>query len=234
MKVRELMTKDAIAVTTDTPLRRVVELMTEHHVHGLPVTAGDGTVVGVITECNLVARADAGGECEKRPAPRSGKPDVRSRPGALVAGELMTSPAFVVDENDEVGTAARLMSRHGLGRLPVTSMGKLCGILSRSDVLRVFLRADEDIKTEIERDVLCNRVLDTAHDVRVEVQDGVVSLHGTVARRSTADVIRFHVMRLDGVVRVVDHLLHGADDVTAREDCAMTATMGFGPRSDRM
>jgi CBS domain-containing protein len=234
MKVRELMTTEPIAVSTDTPVRRVVELMAEHHVSGLPVVVVDGTVVGVVSECDLVARADVGAG-RVRPAPRPGRPGSVAAQDALVAGELMSSPAFVVDEDDEVRTAAGLLSRHDVKRLPVTRAGKLCGILSRGDVLRVFLRSDDDIKTEIEQDVLRHKVLDTAHDVHVDVAGGVVTLRGTVARRSTADVIRFHTMRIDGVVKVIDHLLHGADDVTPQDDYdLMTVTMGFGPRGDRM
>ena len=234
MKVRELMTPEPIAVSTDTPIRRVVELMAEHHVGGLPVVVADGTVVGVVSECDLVARADVGAG-RNRPSPRLGRPSSAAPQGALVAGELMSSPAYVVDENDEVRTAARLLSRHAVKRLPVTRAGKLCGVVSQSDVLRVFLRSDDDIRAEIEQEVLQNKVLDTAHDVHVDVVGGVVTLRGTVARRSTADVIRFHATRIDGVVKVVDHLLHGADDVTPQDDYdAMTVTMGFGPRGDRM
>ena len=233
MKVRELMTEEPVAVATDTPARRVVELLAEHRISGLPVVVADGTVVGVVSESDLMGRAAKRGLTPADTSTRDGRVQALPRAG-LVAGQLMSSPAYLVDEDDDVRNAARLLVRHGIKRLPVTRAGKLCGVVSRSDVLRVFLRSDDDIRTEIERDVLPHKVLDTARDVHVDVRDGVVTLYGTVARRSTADVIRFHTARVDGVVDVVDHLLHGVDDIAPEAIHAMTATMGFGPRGDRM
>lgn len=233
MKVRELMTEPPVAVTTDTPVRHVVELMAEHHVSGLPVVVADGTVVGLVSEGDLVSRADVLGRSCSKPAEGDGSTPAVVR-DACVAGGVMSTPAYTIDENDELRLAARLMSRQRIKRLPVTRHGKLCGVISRSDVMRVFLRSDDDIRTEIENDVLNGKVLDTAHDIHVDVQDGVVTLRGTAARRSTADVVCFHCSRVDGVSKVVDHLLHGADDVTSPDDYPMTATMGFGPRGDRM
>ena len=233
MKVRELMTVPPVSVTTDTPVRRIVELMAEHRVSGLPVVVADGTVVGVVSEGDLVVRADALGHHRWTSVHQGRFAAVKPR-DALVAGEVMTSPAYTIDENDELRLAARLLSRQRIKRLPVTREGKLCGVISRSDVMRVFLRPDSDIRSEIENDILKNKVLDTAHDVHVDVHDGVVTLRGTVVRRTTADVIRFHVARVDGVTDVVDHMLHGVDDAVGPDDYPMTATMGFGPRGDRM
>lgn len=215
MKVRDAMTSDVVSASTTTPFRRIVELMTSNHVSGLPVVDGLGHVIGVVSEGDLVVKEHRGSPVRLRaglPSARKRREYARRVEGA-VAGELMSAPAITVDADADLRFAARLLSLHSIRRVPVTQAGKLCGVLSRADVLKVFLRPDEDIRREIVDDILGNRIVANVPNVLVEVADGIVTLSGDVRRRSTALVIGFHVDRVDGVTRVDNELHYELDDM---------------------
>lgn len=210
MRVREMMTTEVVFVRTDTPLQEIVRAMSEHGVSGLPVVT-DGQVVGVVSEGDLLVKADRAHRVRIH-VPRSGLIDVDKeylrRLQGTVAGELMSTPAVTVDAEADLKLAARLLSSHDISRLPVTRDGELVGILTRADVIRSLLRSDGDIREEIERDVLASKVLADTDAVEVHVLDGVVTLKGSVARASTARLIGAHVDRLHGVVRLNDELTY--------------------------
>lgn len=109
--------------------------------------------------------------------------------------------------------AARLMDRKQLKRLPVLDVnGDLVGMVSRADLLKVFLREDDEIRAEVAADVF-ERVLGTEPDgIRIEVRDGVVSLAGELEEKSTIRIALQLTQRVDGVVDVVDHLSYRYDD----------------------
>jgi len=125
----------------------------------------------------------------------------------------MTAPAYTVDADSDLRVAARMMTLHGIRRLPVTTRGRLVGVLTRGDVLNVFLRPDAEIEREIRQDVLARKVLEETPNLIVQVIDGVVYLRGTVRCRSTAQVIAFHIDRLDGVAKIVNELAYEIDDL---------------------
>jgi CBS domain-containing protein len=206
MKVRDVMSPDVVSVRTDTPVRRLVELMSDQGFSGFPVVSDDGRVIGVVSEADLVVKEARGGDAAAGLSPAD-----RRRKNATCAGELMTTPAVVVDADDDLRAAARLLTKYALKRVPVTRGGRLCGVVSRHDVLRTFLRPDADIRAEVDR-ILAERVTDTAHDIIVDVRDGVVTLRGTVMRRSTAALIENFVDRIDGVTKIIDGILSAVDD----------------------
>lgn len=199
-KVKDLMTEDVLTARTDTPARKLVEMMAEHGYSGVPVVSEDGCVLGVVTEADIVVKEDGAEPLEHR------------RKHGSVAGELMTVPAVVVNRDDDLRVAARKLIKYGVKRLPVVSGGKLCGVISRRDVLKAFLRSDDDIRAEVEQIINSNKILDPDHEVTVDVRDGVVTLRGTVTRKSTAKLIGFYVDRIDGVTNVIDGLLFAVDD----------------------
>lgn len=215
MKVRDAMTHPVVTVTTGIAFRRIVELMCENSVSGVPVVDGSGQVLGVVTEGDLIVKEHRPNHVKVR-TPFGSSDDQherRRRVDGLVAGELMTSPAVTVDADADLRVAARLMTMYAIGRLPVMRDGKIVGIVSRSDVLNVFLRPDDEIRSQILEDVVAHRVLEDVPDLAVVVESGVVTLRGVVPRRSTARLIVFHVDRLDGVTKVVDKLAYRLDDL---------------------
>jgi len=149
MKVRALMTRDVVTVTPQMPLKEVARLLSRHGISGVPVCDREGSVVGVVTEADILVK-----EIGLRPG-RGGPlawlvdgSDVTKMRKALVrtAGEAMSSPAITTSPWRTVTEAARLMVDQRVNRLPVLDGTRLVGILSRADLVRVFKRCDEDIR----------------------------------------------------------------------------------------
>jgi CBS domain-containing protein len=105
-----------------------------------------------------------------------------AKAGALTAAELMTSPAVTVRADATLVQAARQMAHHHVKRLPVVDqLGLLVGIVSRGDLLKVFLRPDAEMAEEVRREVVAYLFFgDDAPGIVVKVQGGVVTLTGRV------------------------------------------------------
>src|SRR5690348_9129024 len=126
MKVRDLMTEPAVAVTTDTPFAELVRLMISSKVSGLPVVDADGHVLGVVSEGDLIVKSHRGEPLRtERGTAKRGRHSRLAE--GLVAGSLMSVPAVTIDEDAEIRRAARLLSSRGIKRLPVTRHGRLIG-----------------------------------------------------------------------------------------------------------
>jgi CBS domain-containing protein len=195
--VRDIMTTGVVTVRPDTPYREIAAMFREHRVSGFPVTAGDGKVIGVVSESDLLTLADGRHH-------RGHRAD-----GQATAGDLMTCPAVTISPDDLVQTAARVMHSHRLQRLPVVDRDRrLVGIVSRSDVLSVFRRGDEEIRREITQDVIADGFFTDPDRFTVTVKDGVVTLAGTpgsvILGRNIADQVR-HV---EGVIAVRDRFTY--------------------------
>ncbi|WP_405886193.1 CBS domain-containing protein [Streptomyces longwoodensis] len=197
--VGEVMTRDVVQARRTTPFKEVVRLLDHHRISGLPVVDADDKVLGVLSGSDLVrCQAHRDG-----PAP----------PPALTAGDVMSGPAITVHPEQTVPDAARLMERRGVERLPVVDEAdRLIGIATRRDLLRVFLRADDDIRREVSEEIVVG-ALDLPPDaVRVCVRDGVVTLGGRVEARSQVPELVHAAWRLDGVVGVVNAVDFRLDD----------------------
>ncbi|WP_225800957.1 CBS domain-containing protein [Streptomyces sp. NK15101] len=189
MKVGGLMTDDVVSAVPATSFREVAKLLAEHEISGVPVVDDDEHVVGVVSESDLLAHHE------------------------LVARDLMTTPAVTVHAEETVADAARLMVRRGVERLPVVDEEeRLVGIVTRRDLLGVYLRPDAEIRRRIHEDVLSDVMDLPGYAVDVHVLDGVVTLGGRVRQRSQARMLVGLAERVDGVVAVVDRLSFTEDD----------------------
>ncbi|MFD4502834.1 CBS domain-containing protein [Streptomyces sp. NPDC058457] len=196
--VSDVMTHTVLALRHGAAFKDIVKAMQQWHVSAAPVLDDDGRVVGVVSEADLLrkeqARADAPG---RRPE------SDRAKETAVTAEELMTVPAITVHPGATLPEAARTMARHGVKRLPVVDAdGLLRGVVSRADLLKVFLRDDEDIADEIRREIVPHLFPDSAEPVRVRVRDGVVTLTGRVPDTALVPVATGWVRGVDGVVAV--------------------------------
>jgi CBS-domain-containing membrane protein len=209
------MTRDVITVDEDTPFKELVALMADTKVSALPVLDADGRVVGIVSEADLMLKEEFP---EGPPEPglferHHHHHQERAKAAGATAVELMTSPAITVGPDASIAEAARLLHRHRIKRLPVLDpAGPLLGIVSRADLLKVFLRSDDQIAQEIRRGVLLRALWVDPDTVRVEVRDGVVTLTGRLERRSLIAIVVSLVRSLDGVVDVVDRLTYELDD----------------------
>jgi CBS-domain-containing membrane protein len=129
------------------------------------------------------------------------------------ADELMTVPAITIRPDVSIAEAARLMDAEGVKRLPVVGDdGRLIGIVTRGDLLRMYVRPDEAIRREVHTEVLGRVLCLEPEVVDVSVERGVVTLRGTVDRRSTAAIAVRLVHAVAGVVDVADELDFDYDD----------------------
>jgi CBS domain-containing protein len=197
--VRDIMTTGVVAVRPDTSCRELAVMFREHRVSGFPVTADDGTVVGVVSESDLVALA-AGRHHRGYRADRQ-----------ATAGDLMTRPAVTIGPDDPVRTAARRMQSHRVQRLPVVDRhGRLEGIVSRSDVLSVFRRSDEEIRREITQDVIADGFFTDPARFTVTVYNGIVTLEGEPGSAVLGAGIADRVEHLEGVIAVRNRFVYPA------------------------
>ena len=120
----------------------------------------------------------------------------------------MSAPAVTVSMDASVVAACRLMEDRGVKRLPVVDEhGRLMGIVSRCDLLKVFIRSDRDIEHEVRVDVLMRSLWMDTSRVQVAVKDGVVTLSGRMALRRDAQIALWMTRQVNGVVDVIDELL---------------------------
>ena len=215
-RVQDVMTRDVACAHEDTRYKDLVKLLASRGVSALPVVDSRGRVLGVVSEADLLP----GQEQPARPVARvlSARRRWRGRAKAeaTVAAELMTRPAVAVDPLATVTEAARRMHGAGVKRLPVVDgAGRLAGIVSRVDLLRSFLRPDEELRQEIVEDVIFGDLRKAPDRFSVAVQDGVVTLQGSCERRSLIPTVVRAVAAVDGVVRVVNRLGYDFDDVSS-------------------
>lgn len=211
-KVRDCMTRDVVALRPDDGFKAVVRALAERGVSGAPVVGETGRVVGVVSEADLLHHESfMPVEAELRRYFESRRTDT-ARPGDTAA-DLMSSPAVTVSADAPIGRAARLMADHGIKRLPVVGAdGKLVGIISRADLIGVFLVPDHQLRRQVIADVIERTLWQDPAGIRVEVSDGVVTLRGFVVTKSLIPVTVALTRAVNGVVDVVDELSYAQDD----------------------
>jgi CBS-domain-containing membrane protein len=208
------MTHDVVTVDEHAPFKDVATLIIERRVSAVPVLDGEGRVLGIVSEADLLLKEEfPEGSASRRLFQGRRQRIDRAKAAGDTAAELMTAPAVTVGPDASVAEAARLLYRHGIKRLPaVDPAGPLLGIVSRADLLKVFLRSDADIAAEVRQEVLMLAMWMDPDTVVVDVRDGVVTLTGQLERRSLIPITVSLVRGLDGVVDVVDQLTFEGDD----------------------
>ena len=207
-RVSDVMTTSVVTVDRITPYQEIDRLLTEHRISGVPVLKMGREVAGVVTEADLLAAEDETSRQARMASSLGRRRLLRKQPHvSLTAGTLMTAPAITVGPGATIPAAARLMNTHHVRRLPVVDEdGKLVGIVSRRDLLSVFLRPDADILHDVQQ------VLDeipVADPKEAVARYGVVTLTGTVRADSHHDLIALAlrlIWDIDGVVDVVNSL----------------------------
>lgn len=208
--VADVMTRTVVTVTASAEFKEIVAVMHEWKVSALPVIEGEGRVVGVVSEADLLVKEEVHGH-------RLGlieqwhRQDDTAKAGSTRAAELMTSPAVTIDAGATLPQAARLMAGKHVNRLPVVSAdGTLEGVVSRGDLLKVFLRSDGDLAAQIRREIVVPLFPLSHRDVGISVTEGVVTLSGAV--------------RDSRLIPVAAHLAQGVEGVVGVE-CELTAPL---------
>ncbi|MFI6359765.1 CBS domain-containing protein [Streptomyces sp. NPDC050743] len=200
--VSDVMTLTVVAVSRDAPFKEIVRIMEQWKVSALPVLEGEGRVIGVVSEADLLAREalrDSASGSGDQLGHRLGF--VKAR--AVTAAGLMSAPAVTVGPGATLAQAARIMAVRHVKRLPVVDhAGMLRGIVSRGDLLKVFLRSDEDIAEEVRRTVVSFLFPALSHTIHVQVREGVVTLRGELCDTSLLPVAARLARAVEGVVDV--------------------------------
>ena len=213
VRVGEVMTRDVVSVTPETPIKDVAAVLVERGISGLPVCDADGAVVGVLSEADLLVKQ--GGSPERSGGLFAWLVETTSAPDlaklrAHTAGEAMTAPAVTVDAASPVSEAARTMVSLGVNRLPVVEDGRLVGIVTRADLVRLFTRTDEEIARDIRQDVV-KRLWIAPERIEVDVKQGEVVLRGEVDTEIEAGLLEKRIPLVAGVVGVRSELSWAVD-----------------------
>ncbi len=218
--IRDVMTQPVLSVRTETPLREVALLLSEHRISGLPVVDAEGAVVGIVSEADLLMKEQGPDAIHHRRFARFIGESRESQAQlakirAVTAGEAMTAPAVTITPDRRLSVAAGLMVARKVNRLPVVDDGRLIGIVTRADLVRAYVRSDDELARTIRDDVLFRVLWLDPSSFTVSVKDGVAAISGRVERRSTADMIERSTRMVPGILDVGTDVVWSIDDSKA-------------------
>jgi len=217
LTVRDVMTRPVRTVGPDTPLKDVARLLIESGISGVPVVDASGAVLGIVSEADfLMKEQGAAAVHHRRMAMFLGETaETRARlekVAARTAGEAMTAPAQVITPSRPLHEAAALMTKRRINRLPVIESDRLVGIVTRADLVRAYLRTDEELERTIRDDVLLHILWLDPAGFNVSVHNGEAIVSGSVERRSTAEIVEETLKLVPGVVHAEVNVRWSLDD----------------------
>lgn len=221
LKVEDVMSREVVTAAPETPFKELTGLLSKYGISGIPIVDKDGTLVGIVTEADLL-RSEEEREPKRRRfldwfVDRQWLAEADRMTADLRARDVMTDEVVTVEPETPVRDAVVRLLRAGVKRLPVVDAeGRVVGIVSRKDLLQPFLRADEDIRAEIVDGVIVKTMWLDPATIHVEVDRGVVRLSGQLDLRSSKEILVELVDRVDGVVGVVDELTYRREDRDVR------------------
>lgn len=194
MRVQDVMTSEVVSVAPEATLKEVAGLLASRRISGVPVVDAAARVVGVVSEADIL-RKEAGGL------------------DARTAGEAMSTPAIVIGRTRDVAEAARLMTERAVNRLPVVDDEEnLLGIVTRADLVRAFVRSDDEIARELREDVFLATLWIDPATVEIRVENGEATLSGEVPTKADAQLLEHFAARVPGVVSVRGDLRWRVDE----------------------
>jgi CBS domain-containing protein len=213
-RVRDVMTTEVITAPDDASFAEVAAVLAGRRISAVPIVDRFDAVVGVVSWTDLRDKIDVGepGDNVRVGWWRRWAPQLLRWPGGA-AVQVMSAPPLTIGPDASLPAAARVMYRRNVGRLLVIdSNGRLRGIVTRSDLLRVHARLDAVIRDEVMQRVLRRTLMIEPGMVQATVDDGVVTLTGGTARRTTALAAAGLTQAVAGVTGVVDRLTFDIDD----------------------
>ncbi len=214
---REIMSRPVITVRPDTPVRDIVTLMLRFGISGLPVVDADGRLLGIVSEADVIVKEEA-----PRPSPPALAWHGRSlwlerrvnryrKAVGTTARDLMTENVVTAGDETSVRDLAHLMLSRGVNRIPIVTDGRVVGIVTRADILKVFTRSD-DALVAAAKDALVHDLWIDPTPLAITCANGVLTVSGQVDRRSDRDLVLKWLRSIDGVVGV------NGEDLTFRTD----------------
>ena len=172
MQVRDVMTRDVVTVGPDTSAKYAGQVLAEHGFAALPVLDDDAQLVGIVAEADVLR--DRLPQDPRLHLRRDGEQD---HVLPLLVRGVMTEQVRCVEPKADVSDVARLFVDEQLRSAPVIDGGRLVGIVSRRDLLRVLVRTDREIRTDLE--ALIERYTEERGAWKVRVTEGIATIHRT-------------------------------------------------------
>lgn len=210
--VEAVMSSPVVTVTPDTSFKDCVRVLRRKRVSGLPVVDGAGRLVGIVSESDLLNKV------EKRDADsyvlesKHHRLD-RARASALDVRSAMSTNVVSIPPDFPIALAAREMHTRGFKRLPVVDgKGRLVGIVSRGDLLTVFLRTERGVLADVKKLLAEAEEKHGGRNLKARVANGIVELDGAFKERSRCEAAVRTVTMIDGVVGVRSRMSYDFDD----------------------
>ena len=219
MHARDVMVAPVITVKPSTTVKEVAELFLEKRISAAPVIDSQEKLVGIVSEGDLLHRVEAGTErhrswwLEGFIGNDTLATEYVKAHGRKVS-DVMTRKVITASPQTPLHEVATLMEKNAIKRVPILENGQLVGIVSRADIVRAFVRPDQDLERTIREKVIVETMWLDPADVELEVADGAVRVRGTLDRRSTAQILERFIGQVDGVVAVQADLAWRLDDRT--------------------
>ncbi len=221
MQASEVMSKDVISITPQSPIGEAVRMMLNHRISGLPVVDDGGRLVGIVTEGDFLRRAETG-NVRKRPrwlefllGPGRLADEYIHTHGRKVE-EVMTREVVTVGEDASLDDVVTLMEKHGIKRVPVLRDRKVVGIVSRANLMRALLllmrtptsmpRSDRAIRDQI-RKAVETEPWGPKGSINVVVRNGAVELYGSIFEEREREALHVLIGNIPGVKGIRDELL---------------------------
>jgi len=218
--VESVMTTEVITAAPETPFTDLAELLSGNGISAVPVVAADGALLGVVSEADLLGKHEFGPSVT-RPGTLAGRRrrERWRRSRGEIAYTLMSPAVLTVGPGEPVSAAAAALAAANVRRLFVVDRhGRLLGVLARRDLLGVFLRGDELLLADVQREVLPRVLWADPAACRARVHHGVVTLLGAVASRAERELAGRLAAELPGVVAVHNALDYAFDDAGTTPD----------------
>lgn len=204
-RVRDVMVTDVAIVPRTATYHEIAAVMTERLVNAVPVLDDQRRVIGMVSEADMIRKQERRFGRRGTGLPRRTRRELAQAAGRTAA-QLMTTPPVTIHPDAPLGAAARQLNGHRIRRMPVVDdSGRILGIVSRRDLLRAFLRPDEDIAADV-RAMISDILLEDPDAVSVSVRDGTIRLAGCLSRQDLAPAAVRLAADVDGAVAVIDNL----------------------------
>jgi CBS domain-containing protein len=221
MKASDVMVRDVITVLPETSVSDAAKVLLDRGISAVPVVDQDGRLVGIVSEGDLMRRAEIGTQRRRSwwlelltPSETLAADFVKSH--ALKVAEVMNRQVITATEDMSLGAIATLLERHGIKRVPIVRDGSIVGIVSRANLLRAFANLPDQAKppAPASDEAIRQGVLEHIRAqpggmpwlVTVSVENGVVDLWGLVSSPEKKRAIRVAAEAMPGVREVRDNL----------------------------
>ena len=219
MKARDIMAAPVITASPQATIKSVAETFLKYHISGVPVVDENGRLVGIISEGDLLHRAETGTE-RRRPwwlRAMAGSETLALdyvKAHARKVADAMTSRVITASPETSIQDIAVLLEKHAIKRLPIIENGQLVGIISRANLVQAIASAGKSLDIVLEDSTIRTKLLshlreqNWAHDglINVTVNGGVVDLWGIACSDSERKAIHVAAEATAGVRTVNDNM----------------------------